>query len=693
MKHERLDQILLRLGYVNESEIEQALLRQKAHGGRLGTQLLFFKFITEGELVHALSEQYEIPGFKPEEHEISTAAVKTIPLDIAEDYEVLPIQHDTVSGVVTVVAANPDDHDMITKIKQSFLARHVRVLVAPEALLQILVARYYRGEKDNSARQIIELPELFDRVNAARDVDTLDGEAAARRRNVIVVSTAKATRNFLAPIFEREGLNLVAASGVAETREALGGQNIERVLVAENLIDEFSGWIRAGEIPVPQTEVSTFATISGALLENPIPYKKVAKSLFRSLQLMADARRPDTSWAPPYGLIGNDTKRLARSFGFSSVAIDAMQMISYLLIPSRGDGWESAGGHLNLVAPDQSLTIAKALEFPWDMERTLRGFLELVYATNNVTKVIKSTEETMIGAQILAIVWYHHTAARPAADTDTPTWSGLRDWAGRLASLEIVEAYIRLLEQEAEKAGATSYNQIFIVSRADEMATQFSSRLGRLGFHTLGLKDLVEAQRLCERRAPVAVLIDRDSYAEQTPHAARVLKLSSSVLIYAFTAENDPSLTLDLLDAGCDDVLSPPYNYDVITARLSKSISTLTRKSGLDQKGGGFSATFDAFSLIDLLQALGQSLKSVRIDFENSKGETGLVFLRRGRIAHAACGTLTAEQAVYRIIAWGDDGSFRVEPTDDFPEDNVSEANEAILMEGCRLLDESEAPT
>jgi hypothetical protein len=56
---------------------------------------------------------------------------------------------------------------------------------------------------------------------------------------------------------------------------------------------------------------------------------------------------------------------------------------------------------------------------------------------------------------------------------------------------------------------------------------------------------------------------------------------------------------------------------------------------------------------------------------------------------HAACGTLRGAEAVYRVIAWEDDGAFAVEPESEFPAPNIGLPLESILMEGCRLLDES----
>lgn len=38
-----------------------------------------------------------------------------------------------------------------------------------------------------------------------------------------------------------------------------------------------------------------------------------------------------------------------------------------------------------------------------------------------------------------------------------------------------------------------------------------------------------------------------------------------------------------------------------------------------------------------------------------------------------------------------DEGSFRIEPTNEFPPDNVSVPNDYLLLEGSRLLDEHKA--
>ncbi|MDH3216274.1 MAG: DUF4388 domain-containing protein [Candidatus Krumholzibacteria bacterium] len=174
MKKERLDHILLRLGYVTKREIRQALSQQKANFGRLGSHLLYLGFITEQQLVHALSLQYKTPGFFLDEHDISRAAVEQLPFEVAEHYEALPIDHNATTATVTVAAVDPSNHDMIMQIRRTFATKHVKVYVASQPLLRLLINQYYRRKTDDSP------------TNRARIPDSLNGrfgDAATHRRS------------------------------------------------------------------------------------------------------------------------------------------------------------------------------------------------------------------------------------------------------------------------------------------------------------------------------------------------------------------------------------------------------------------------------------------------------------------------------------------------------------------------------
>ena len=109
-----------------------------------------------------------------------------------------------------------------------------------------------------------------------------------------------------------------------------------------------------------------------------------------------------------------------------------------------------------------------------------------------------------------------------------------------------------------------------------------------------------------------------------------------------------------------------------------------------DASNEAFWGGLAALSFIDLLQVLAQAAKSVQMNLVGPDGDKAEVYMRRGRMVHARCGEAMGVDAIYRIIGWGDDGTFEIKPAREFPSDNVFEANEAILMEGCRLMDEAE---
>lgn len=692
MKKPRLDQILLRLGYATEDQIRHALIRQKANGERLGTHLLYLKFITEDQLVHALSQQHRVPAFDPHEHEISNDVVKKLPYELAHDLQVIPLHHDNKTGVLSVAAADPADTKGLTKIKRAFGKSKLKVYVAPESVLNKLIAKHYRGKDPAShPKQIVELPELFrddpasppDKGQSAVD----DSAKGTDSKNVLIVSKSASLKNFLGPIFEREGFSLQVLSDPDEIDCAFNKERFDQILVAKDTMEEFSSWVMQGRISRPRAEVSVFSTVSSALLDNPIPYHRIIRSLFQSLQMIAEFRHPENTSLPPYVPMCKDLRHLAQAFGFRRVAVDGLQIAAWLL-PSSDHRQATDFGPFALADFDKSIAFAKSLLFPWRVEAVLRSFAELLSGAENPDRPESMSQETPLAAQFLAVVWYRHTVLGETEEAEAVKTS-LGQQGGRLASAQVVESYLRLLERHGGLAASDSYRQVFIVSRDDDLSRQFATCLSRYGYHTVEIDDLNEARHLCRRQSPTAILVHNESFPAQMRDCSHLFKLSTLVLMYAFTLENKPSLTLDLLDAGFHDVFVAPYDYDVIATRITKSLTGMSRAKGQTQKPGSFGATFEAFAFIDLIQALGQAQKTVHIRVSNGHGDTADIYMQRGKMVHAIYGRLSGEEAIYSMIEWGNDGEFTVEPEDDLPPPNIVESNEAILMEGCRLLDES----
>jgi len=153
MKRERLDQILVRTGFLTRDDIKRALKHKERHGGRLGSALVYLGLVSEAELIHALCVQHDVPGFFLDEQRISAVTVKKLPYQAAEKYEILPFAFHRASKTVSVAAIDPGDKKMISVVKKAYRAKSVDLYVASESLLRLLINHYYRGPRKGEANE------------------------------------------------------------------------------------------------------------------------------------------------------------------------------------------------------------------------------------------------------------------------------------------------------------------------------------------------------------------------------------------------------------------------------------------------------------------------------------------------------------------------------------------------------------
>ena len=227
MSKVRLDQILLRQGVITEEQIKQALMRQRSRGGRLGSHLFFFRFLSEEQLVNALAEQLKTPGVQLSEIQIPDEVIQKVPVKLVDKFTVLPFAFDPETLSLSLAVIDPDNKEAQEQIKQASGAREVKLFVAVDSVLRNKIAQYYHGRmSDPSSRQVIELPDLFEEDKRLADLDEVDqpvdDEKVPDPLNVLMVTKAAFLRNVLASIFEREGYTLQIHSQPEEITRVLG---------------------------------------------------------------------------------------------------------------------------------------------------------------------------------------------------------------------------------------------------------------------------------------------------------------------------------------------------------------------------------------------------------------------------------------------------------------------------------------
>jgi hypothetical protein len=93
-------------------------------------------------------------------------------------------------------------------------------------------------------------------------------------------------------------------------------------------------------------------------------------------------------------------------------------------------------------------------------------------------------------------------------------------------------------------------------------------------------------------------------------------------------------------------------------------------------------------NVIDLMQSLEMGRKSSQLKLSNA-GEKCEVFFVEGQVKHATYGSLVGDQAVFKVLRWTG-GNFELNFEGKTDQETTQLNTQGLLMEGLRLLDESQ---
>ncbi|MEA3332463.1 MAG: DUF4388 domain-containing protein, partial [Pseudomonadota bacterium] len=102
---------------------------------------------------------------------------------------------------------------------------------------------------------------------------------------------------------------------------------------------------------------------------------------------------------------------------------------------------------------------------------------------------------------------------------------------------------------------------------------------------------------------------------------------------------------------------------------------------------GGVSGSLEEMGFMETIQILANREKDALITLQDQKNNSAEVYLHRGEIIYAGCGNLQGETAIYKLLTWKN-GFFQVTTPKQLPERNIFGSTEAMMLEGCRLMDE-----
>jgi DNA-binding response OmpR family regulator len=289
-------------------------------------------------------------------------------------------------------------------------------------------------------------------------------------------------------------------------------------------------------------------------------------------------------------------------------------------------------------------------------------------------------------------------------DTHQVITSELGNLAKKLFLKEVIDAFSAILEDEIVVEGASERpHRVLIFSNRPNRIYALKARLRHEGFRTDTAESAEAFIAIYKRQRPDIIIMRFDL------PAVYLIRTINTLLSKGVDLEKIPTFLLVqgsvvnrlalLLEVGIRDIIDMDGDINDLLLRIKKirtSAGGSANSTGKDgQNKSGSRGNLSDMNIIDLLQALGPSRRTSRITaHQKESSDPLLIYLAQGSIIFAQLGDLTGETAIHRALAW-QEGTWIVEQIDEseLPEPNNDLPNEAILMEGCRLMDEKARET
>ncbi|MGD0844876.1 MAG: type IV-A pilus assembly ATPase PilB [Geobacteraceae bacterium] len=218
MHASRLGELLVRNNLITKEQLTKALDEQKESGGhgRLGSILIKNGLISEADLTSFLSKQYGVPSINLNEFEVDPAVIKTIPVEIAHKYQIIPVNR--AGSTLIIAMSDPSNIFAIDDIK-FMTSYNVEVVVASETAIKSAIDKFY----DQSAS-------LADVMSG---MEMEDVEVVGEEEEVDISSLERATED--APVVKL--VNLILTDAIRKKASDIHIEPYERVFRVRYRID------------------------------------------------------------------------------------------------------------------------------------------------------------------------------------------------------------------------------------------------------------------------------------------------------------------------------------------------------------------------------------------------------------------------------------------------------------------------
>lgn len=164
---------------------------------------------------------------------------------------------------------------------------------------------------------------------------------------------------------------------------------------------------------------------------------------------------------------------------------------------------------------------------------------------------------------------------------------------------------------------------------------------------------------------------------------------TAHIPVILMASKADITEKLKVLQDTVEDFIEKPFFVKEATARIKKVVDKILLEKMTREAPGEsvLRGNLAQMTVMDLLQSLDMGRKTCSLILSNN-GDKCEMFFTDGQINHATYGNLKGDEAVYKVLLWTG-GNFEINFNGISREQTVTRTTQGLLMEGLRLLDES----
>jgi len=601
-----------------------------------------------------------------------------LPPNVALARMAVPFAYDRSSGTLSVACEDPTNPDLESEL-HFVTGKQVKLFVAAEMSLRAVIARHYV---------------------AAASAPGQPSDRSTSGNKVLVVSDDLTSDQPLVQALRNEEYDVVCTESADDAIEFIGTEQFFAVFIRDTVSGDYIDLIDRLRKVSPRTTVRFYES-AGQMLLHETGYKDTEDLIIKSTELfiaLLAAREP--SRHNHAAVVGRYADKLCRQLGLPDKDRLNIVTAAYLHDVSRFYYGESNSAPDCRTRVQMTAKLLDSLNYP----PLVVGILRSMYIDLEQKFTRRLPIETL-GGNILTIVdvFCEHVSfdRRLSLDKFELVRANLQSLTGRLFLREVTDAFIELIEKEildesSEQEG--TFNQVLMYCSDNDYLDVVAGRLREEGFRPVSMTDTDKFIEVYHRSRPnmmVLIQIGAASKARQlvTGLADKGVDVRQVPTFLVCNSQVTPELA-EMLELGLDDVMAVENCLDLLVVKLHKLRDHLAEQSPRVSANSEVVApsvtagNLEDMNLVDLLQALGPSCRTAKINV-TSEGAKLTICLDKGKVVFAEGDDRVGPEAVYAGVSWHT-GKWIIQPLkeEELPQPNTDTPNDAILMEGCRRLDE-----